>query len=205
VAPNGKYAPGLRGFPTPNYVPDDGGYILFKLPSDNEWAGLILGAVQQLAYSYNWYQWGDMLPDEASEAFREIVDQAPYNLIESGVPTPYWDDTSDVDDEATPETQSWYGIFDGEFHETVENFVIAGFLAYAGCIGCAVKFLTIAPAFRLAWKSGNIGGVIKLFIDGADAGDVDTYAETDGIIERDYVGDPEAEMHEILMYVESMP
>lgn len=205
MAPNGKYALGLRGFPTPNYVPDDGGYILFKLPSDNEWAGLILGAAQQLAYSYNWYQWGDMLPDEAAEAFREIVDQAPYNLVESGVPTPYWDDTSDVDDEATPETQVWYGIFDGTFQETVENFVIAGFLAYGGCLGCAIKFLTIAPAFRLAWKKGDLGGIIRIFIDGADAGTVDTFDTVESVLEKDYVGDPEMETHEILMYVESLP
>lgn len=74
----GKFAPGLRGFPTPNDVAPDGGYVVFRVPKDNEWAGLILGAAQLLSYTYNWYQWGDMTPDEASEAFRQIVDQAPY-------------------------------------------------------------------------------------------------------------------------------
>jgi len=205
MPPDGKYALGLRGFPTPNLLPDDGGYLLFRLPSDNQWAGLILGAVWALAIEYNWYQWGDMLPEEAAEAFRLIIDQAPYNLIENGVPTPYWDDTSDVDDEETPETQTWYGIFDGTFQETVENFVIAGFLAYGGCIGCAIKFLTIAPAFRLAWKKGDLGGIIRIFIDGADAGTVDTYDTVESVLEADYVGDPEMEIHEILMYVESLP
>jgi len=79
MPPDGKFADGLRGFPTPNYVPTDGGYIVFKLPKANEWAGLILGAAQELAKEYNWYQWGDMTPEEAAEAFREIVNQAPYD------------------------------------------------------------------------------------------------------------------------------
>jgi hypothetical protein len=79
VPPDGKYAEGLRGFPTPNFVASDGGYIVFKIPSNNEWAGLILGAAQLLAQSYNWYQWGDMTPEEAAEAFRVIVNQAPYD------------------------------------------------------------------------------------------------------------------------------
>lgn len=82
----GKFAPGLRGFPTPNDVADDGGYIVFRIPKNNEWAGLILGAAQLLSYTYNYYQWGDMTPDEASEAFRVIVDQAPYNSLVCSMP-----------------------------------------------------------------------------------------------------------------------
>jgi len=78
MPPNGKYAEGLRGFPTPNDVPADGGYIVFRIPKDNEWAGLILGAAQALTEHWNFYQWGDMLPEEAAEAFRQIVNQAPY-------------------------------------------------------------------------------------------------------------------------------
>jgi len=73
-----KNAPGLRGFPTPNDIPQDGGYVVFRVPKDNQWAGLILGAAQLLSYSWNWYESGDMTPDEAAEVFRQIVDQAPY-------------------------------------------------------------------------------------------------------------------------------
>jgi len=78
MPPNGKFAQGLRGFPTPNSIPADGGYIVFRIPADNEYAGLILGAAQLLTYAYNWYQWGDLTPDEAADAFRLIVNQAPY-------------------------------------------------------------------------------------------------------------------------------
>jgi len=79
MPPNGKYAQGLRGFPTPNDMPSDGGYVVFRIPKDNEYAGLILGAAEALGYAYNWYQWGDLTPDEAAEKFRIIVTQAPYD------------------------------------------------------------------------------------------------------------------------------
>lgn len=86
MPPNGKFAQGLRGFPTPNSIPSDGGYIVFRIPADNEYAGLILGAAQALTYAYNWYQWGDLTPDEAADAFRVIVQNAPYELCGGTLP-----------------------------------------------------------------------------------------------------------------------
>jgi len=83
---SGKNALGLRGFPTPNNVAPDGGYVVFRLPENNEWAGLILGAAQALSYAYNFYEWGDMTPDEAAEAFRQIVDVAPFNTCGCSLP-----------------------------------------------------------------------------------------------------------------------
>lgn len=82
----GKNFPGEKGFPTPNDVAPDGGYIVFRIPKSNDWSGLILGAAQLLSYSYNWYKWGDMTPDEAAEAFRVIVDAAPFNLCGCALP-----------------------------------------------------------------------------------------------------------------------
>jgi len=47
---------------------------------DKEWAQYILGACRALQYAYNWYEAGDVSPDDAAEAFRVIVQDAPYNL-----------------------------------------------------------------------------------------------------------------------------
>lgn len=124
---------------------------------------------------------------------------------DDGIPTPYWDEATDLDDEESEETQSWYGIFDGTFQETVENFVIAGFIAYSGQIGAAITFLTLAPRFRLAWKTGDLGGIIRVIIDGADAGTVDTFSATEGVLEKDYVGDPTETNHTIMMVLEELP
>lgn len=39
----------------------------------------MLGAARALGDPYNWYQAGDLTPEEASESFRVIVQDAPYN------------------------------------------------------------------------------------------------------------------------------
>lgn len=76
---DGKNAVGLTGFPTPNTAAGIAGYLLF-LFEDKEWSQWILGALEPLAYAYNYYESGDLTTDEAAEAFRVIVQQAPYNL-----------------------------------------------------------------------------------------------------------------------------
>lgn len=75
----GKNAPGLKGFPTPNTATGIAGYLLF-LFDDKEWAQYLLGAAKVLGEVYNWYEAGDMSPEEAAEAFRVVVQDAPYNL-----------------------------------------------------------------------------------------------------------------------------
>lgn len=209
----GKLEPGLKGFPTPNDVPVDVGYIIFYFPNSPEFPQLILGAVKELTKDYNWYQWGEMLPEDAAEAFKQIVTEAPYNLFpDEGVPTPFWDDSSDLEDQEPADVQPWYGeVTDPEappgeitFVENVGIWVITGFIAYSGQIGAAVFFNTIAPRFVLAWKRGDVGEIIRIVVDAADYGSVDTssYAEGD-IIEVDVVADPDLETHDIYLVKES--
>ena len=47
---------------------------------DKEWAQYLLGALEVMQYAQNWYESGDLTPEEAAEAFRLIVQDAPYNL-----------------------------------------------------------------------------------------------------------------------------
>jgi len=81
----GKFAQGLRGFPTPDTPTGGSSYLLFYFPSP-EWAQYILGASQLLASHFNWYKAGDLEPDEAAYQFHCIIDQAPYNLTDCGLP-----------------------------------------------------------------------------------------------------------------------
>lgn len=209
---NGKNAQGLRGFPTPDDMPDDGGYVVFRFPRDNQWAGLILGAAQALTSEYNWYESGDLLPDEAADRWRQIVAEAPYNLITSEkVPTPYWDDETSVDDEAEPEVQPWYGyVVDPEAPADeltlVENIAIwafTGFLAAATWeVGAApaILFNTIAPKFVVAVRRGDLGEIIRILVDGEDAATVDTSSYSTGdVIEIPLVGDPEIMSHSVML------
>lgn len=205
----GKNFPGEKGYPTPDAIDLDEGCRIFRFPDDPAWVQLLMGAVGQLSLPYLYYKWGSLTPDEAADAWDVIINRAVEesfeNNCETGIPTPYWDDATDLDDEAQPADQTWYGIFDGTFQETVENFAIAGFIAYSGNVGAAVKFLTIAPAFRLAWKTGDLGGIIRVIIDGSDAATVDTFSATEGVLEMEFMGDPDLEEHEIIQVLESVP
>lgn len=78
----GKHAPGLKGFPTPNEAADIASYLLLLFP-DQEWAQYALGALKILTVGYNWYQAGDLDVEDAAEAFRLIVQQAPLNKLPS--------------------------------------------------------------------------------------------------------------------------
>lgn len=188
--------------PLPSVPPDEGEQIVVSY--NPAWIPVLVGAVSQLELPSTWQGDHDAIIDAQND-----VSILKWLLTEpagtTGVPTPYWDEATDLDDQESADVQSWYGIFDGTFQETVENFVIAGFIAYSGQIGAAITFLTLAPRFRLAWKTGDLGGIIRVIIDGADAGTVDTFSATEGVLEKDFVGDPGESTHTILQILEELP
>jgi len=207
-----KNAQGLRGFPTPDEAADDG-YLVFRLPRENDWAGLLLGAAEALTSYYNFYESGDLSPEDAADRWRVIVQEAPYNLFDdpTSVPTPYWDEDTDVEDELPVETQTWYGYVNDPsaspealtFVESSAIWAFTGFLAIATWeIGAApaIAFNTIAPKFVLAVRRGNLGEIIRILVDGQDATTVDTSTYTEGdVIRTNIIGDPEFETHNIML------
>lgn len=208
----GKNYPGQKGFPTPQEIPEEQGYLLFLFPNSNDWAGVLLGAANLLTSEYNWFQWGDMLPDEAAEAWKDIVIQAPYNTIGSqSIGTPFWDEASDVDDEMPKDAQPWYGYVTNpeappeelDFVENATIWALTGMLAVATWeIGFApaILFHTIAPKFGLAVKRGDLGEIIRIFMDGEEAARVDTTPYSPGeVIRVRIVGDPEEEEHDLMI------
>lgn len=183
---------------------------MFLFP-DKVWGQYLLGALEPMVYDYNWFESGDMQTWEASEAFRLIIEQAPYNLLPSEVPAPYWDSDEDVDDDAPADDQSWYGYVEdpeapiGEltFFESAVIWGFTGFVAFATLeVGAApaVAFHTLAERWVLAWKRNDVGEAFRVIVDGAEVGRVDTesYAEGD-IVEMAVVGDPELTTHDILI------
>jgi len=179
----GKYAPGLIGFPTPNTAADVEAYLLFLFP-DPIWAQYVLGACEPLGTEFNWYEAGDMLPEEASEAFRGIVQQAPYNTYDRMVKAPFWDDTNgdDADDEAKPEDQDWFGVWDGEtFLESLSYWAVTAFLATAFSEGAAIKFITPLRTFRLTLKKNPHGAKLLILMDSNIFQLIDLFSATDDV------------------------
>lgn len=206
----GKFAPGLVGFPTPNTAADDGGYLLFCF-NDQTWAQYILGACTALTFEYNWYKSGDLETWEAAEALRLIIQQAPYNLSPGEVGTPFWDDSSDVDDEAPEDDQRWYGEVSNPtapadeltFVENALVWFFTGLVALATPelgFAPAILFHTIAPKFLLAQKRGDFGEIIRIVVDGKDMAEIDTTSYSPGdIIETPIVADPSIDDHTLLI------
>ncbi len=184
----GKFAPNLRGFPTPDTADEIESYLVFYF-TDDTWSQWVLGALESMVYDYNWYQSGEMTPEEAAEAFRLIIQQAPYNILPKDVPAPFWDEDSgdDSDDSAPIADQPWYGqlvLIDDNltFVENAFIYVVAGFIAYAGLPTAAISFIPIARNFVVTFKSNPLGGIIKFFADGVAIGQVDTYSADDGVV-----------------------
>jgi hypothetical protein len=189
----GKFAPGLVGFPTPNNPSDVAAYLMFYFP-DETWAQWILGALEPMVTGYNWYESGEMTVDEAAEAFRLIIQQAPYNLVPSDAPTPFWDDESDVEDSEPVGMQPWYGQVSNpeapagelDFVESVALWFFTGIVALAtfevGGLAPAVLFHTTVEKFIILQKRGDAAQTIRYVIDGQDAKFVNTAPYSPGDI-----------------------
>jgi len=208
----GKQFPGQTGFPTPLTTPDEMGCRQFQIPSSTEWFSLFMGALEALRLPYLWFQTeGGMTPDEAATEAGAIIDAA-YDNAEAGcasadVETPYWDDASDVDDNASTDDQLWYGeVTDAtapadelDFVENILVWSFAGLLAVAGAPAAAIAFTTIAPKFLIAQKAGDVGEVIRIVLDGHDVTTIDTTGHAGEIITTPVVGDPTLSTHQLYL------
>lgn len=170
-----------------------------------------MGAVQLLTEEWRYYQWGDFTPAEVAEAFNQII-LASYDLEETeSMPTPFWDEDEDVDDEEPADVQPWYGYVTNpsapadelDFVTNAAIWTITGFLAVATVefgFAPAILFNTVARKLVLPMRRGDLGEIIRIWIDGSEAATVDTtpYAEGE-IIRVTVVGDPDMEEHQLII------
>jgi len=200
------------GFPTPEDIPDETACRTLTIPGSTAWLSLIMGCLYALTDENNWQQLeGGISRADAADRAAAILDQAYADITDScpsDVPTPFWDEAADLDDELPADMQPWYGQvvdytappYELEFVEAAGIWVITGFVAYAGGLGAAVFFNTVAPRFVLAWKRQDLGELIRVVIDSADYGTVDTSTVGVGeIIELPVLPDPDLETHDILL------
>lgn len=188
--------------PPPDVDPDEGDLLLVAY--NPAWQEVLLGACMQLLNPATW-QGTDaeiILVLNRAETLRLMLTESL-----DTVPTPFWDEAQDLDDQLPASSQTWYGeVVDPDapadelvFIENAAIWLITGFIAYAGQIGGAIFFNTIAPRFVLAWRRGDVGEIIRVVVDAADYGTVDTGTVAVGeIIELEVLPlDQEAESHDI--------
>jgi len=173
---------------------------LFSTQFSAAWLPYVLGALDQLVLYASWDGDDDakLLASMRAATLKEFIATA----IPITVPTPYWDEDTEVDDQAESPVQTWYGSVDDPelppdeltFTENALIWVMTGFVAAASWevgFAPAILFHTIAPKFYLAMRRGAIGEVIRILIDGADAVTVDTSSASEGdVINVPIVADP---------------
>jgi len=216
TTPGKNYPSSPAYFPTPDSLPETSACRTFRVPANDEWLGVLMACVMVLANEWNWYQWGTLTPDEASQAWQDIIlrayaDSFTDTCLIGGVPTPYWDTDNDVDDNPVPEEQPWYGYVTNPelpadeltFIEQSAIWAFTGFLAVATIeVGAypAVLFNTIAPRFVLATRRGDVGEIIRILVDGDEAARVDTSGYSAGdVIRTAIIANPELETHDIMI------
>jgi len=202
------------GYPTPVSIPEETTCLIMQVPANPEWWGLVVGVLLTLVYEENWQQFeGAITREEAAEEWLAMLDDAlltseQTNTCATTVPTPYWDDSGDLDDEAETETQTWYGyVTDAEaapseltFVENALIWVFTGFLAIGvGDLALAVTFRTIAPRFVVAMRSNDFVEVIRVIIDGEEVARRETSGVEGDILNIDVVGDPEVGEHDLFL------
>lgn len=210
-----KLFPQNTGFPTPTVVPDETTCLTLNVPANDEWWAITVGVLYSLVLEWNWQQFeGGLDRDVVAARWQQMLEDALEVAASTdtcgvtSVGTPYWDDVVEADDEASPAEQVWYGEVDDPtvvpttetFRETLEDWTFAGLLAIGGAPGAAVAFLTIAPKFRLAFKQGDVGKIIRVFVDAEQAAEI----EQDGSgaeIEIPVVANPDLETHQIYITV----
>jgi len=190
----------------PDVEPDEG--TLVQVCFNEQWLPLVQGALSQLQLPATWLGDDDARALAVGRATNlKGLFVSPVCEVE-GAPTPYWDEDTEVDDELPPDTQPWYGHVDDPtelptedtFRETLEDWTFAGLLAIAGAPGAALAFLTIAPRFRLAFKQGDIGKIIRVFVDAQQAVEI-TDSGDGSVLEVPIIADPALETHQIYVTV----
>jgi hypothetical protein len=198
------------GFPTPDSLPEETVCRTLTIPNETVFLACFMGALRVLAEAENWQQTGSVTPEEAAAAAFEIIDQAYNSMIcpVETVDTPYWDDSTDVDDEEAIDDQPWYGKVEDPsvppdeltFIEDAAIWAFTGLLAVATIAEVgpapAIAFRTIAPKFVVAIRTGDLGRIIRLFVDGSEAARVEDDGSGD-IVEMPVIADPDIETHQI--------
>jgi hypothetical protein len=200
------------GYPTPEDVPLTTTCRSFIVPGSTAWEALLMGVMMTLLDESAWQQFdGGITPEEAAEAWAEIFYSGYDNTcgVQGNIPTPYWDEVTETDDEATPELQTWYGEVTNptdppdelDFVENAAIWAFTGILAVGAGAGAAMLFHTVAPRFVIAMRGESFVEVLRVILDGEEQARVTTTGDPDELIELPIVGDDSE--HDLLIVRES--
>lgn len=198
----------------PDEDPDDPDLETMLVEYNPAWSPVLAAACAQMLQFASWKGTDEeklLAVNRANNLISALMTPAD---IDTGIPAPYWDSESDVDDELPEDEQPWYGLVEnpdappGEvtFIQNAVIWILTGFVALVLSpslpIGAAaaVSFRTLANRFTLAFNRGDVREQFRVIIDAKDYGEADTEGlEVGDIIEMDINGIDEAAYHDILI------
>lgn len=204
------------GYPTPESIPETVGTRAFCIPDSTAWYAVVMGCLMQLAEESSWQQFdGGIGPEEAAAAAQDIIDSGYEGTCSTGssmIPTPFWDDVTETDDQDPVETQPWYGsVLDPDlpadeltFVENAGIWAFTGFLALSGTPAAAILFHTIAPDFVLAMRGDDFAEVIRIIIDAQDYAEIQTTGDPDELVELQVAAGESETGHDILLVLKEI-
>lgn len=157
-------------FLTPDFPPEHRFYSRrLLIPATAEFLGLVNGALSELCQAHNWEKDGEMTEDEAAEFFLSMFQAYLKNQNEP----PDWENPDELD--GLPE-QPWY--------DELADWIIAGFLAITFTPQAAVTYTATVPKLRIAFRTGNLGALFRVLINGVEVWTGDSYAPVTDLIEQ---------------------
>jgi len=157
-------------FLTPDFPPERRNYTRqLLIPATAEFLGLVNGALSELCQAHNWEIDGEMTEEEAAEFFLDMFQGYLHNVNEP----PDWEAPDDLDGE--PE-HIWY--------EDLADWIIQGFLAITFTPAAAVVYTATVPKLRIAIRTGNIGALFRVLINGVEVWTGDSYGPITDLIEQ---------------------
>jgi len=155
---------------TPSAPPENRFYSRrLLIPATAEFLGLVNGALLELCHEFNWEEHGDWTPEETAEYFLNMFQAYLHNENEP----PDWEAPDDLDGQ--PE-QLWY--------EDLADWIIQGFLAITFTPAAAIVYTATVPKLRIAIRTGNLGALFKVLINGVEVWTGDSYGPITDLIEQ---------------------
>lgn len=156
--------------PVPDEDPSSGDLV--KIQVNRKWLGLVSGACMALTQDQTWLTTTD---EEQALAFHKAMDL----LVQLNTPIvdePFYEDDDTAD--GTPDTGApWY--------EDVSDWIIAAFLATTFTPNAAIVYRATIPRLRLAFRTGNVGAIVRVLINDIEIWTGNTNAPTVGLLEQE--------------------
>jgi len=211
--PRWRFKPQQSSFENPVVIPssdpDEG--ELTTVCFSTAWLPYVLGALSQLQQRDTWIG----TDDEKTEAIglaTNLIELFDVSACPVEVETPFWDDETDVDDNAPADMQTWYGEVTNpdapagelDFVESVALWAFTGLVAVAtfevAGVAPAIAFHTTVEKFIILQKRGDVAETIRFVVDGQDAKFVNTAPYAPGeIIETEIITPQTGMGHDLLI------